>query len=111
MGLFDNIMPQEQQGSSIDILKDLLNPENIEMKTDLTLRKIQALVQVRYWLTCRVNKDITPEENLSDCLSYYLQLLVSYNRQSREESIKGISEMKDALLNNELIMSSMLPKK
>lgn len=95
-------MGTDETKSPIDVLIELLDKKNVEMKTDLNISQIKILFQVKWFteILKEDNKDKDPFTIFSDVIDYFLQLMVSYKRQSRKESIKGISEVKRELLDS-----------
>ncbi len=80
--------------STVDILKRLLNSKDIELKTHVEIEQIQVLTQLKWFELCDTFPDRDPFNNMAAALNYYLQLMTSLDRKSREEIISAISEMK-----------------
>lgn len=98
--MFEDMFSGGEQGSPIDILNSLLDPANITMKTDLNMTQIQIAAQI-YWFKLikdPTNKDKTVAELKVMWAEYVMQLMVSYKRESRKESIKGVTDMSNKMM-------------
>lgn len=97
----------------MEVLTDLLEKENIELKTHLTIEQIKVLIQLKWHslIYKKENLDKDPMELLTEVLDYYLQLKVSLNREGRKEIIKGITEVREKFLESSLIEDRLSPKK
>ena len=109
--MFESLLQGNQQKSAVDVLDTLLDPKNITMKTDLNMTQIKILCQLKWYSLLKdpSYKDKSPTELLDLVMTYFLELMVSLKRKSREESIKGIAEMKDKLLDQQLLLA--MPKR
>lgn len=94
--MFENMFNMEE-GNSIDILNNLLNNNNITMKTDLNMLQIKELIKIKWFseLHNPKNKEKSGIEILSMVMDYFMELMTSYQRKSRIEIIKGITELKE----------------
>lgn len=113
MSIFEGALPgMGNQGNPIDVLNTLLDKEDIEVKTDLNISQIKVLTQLKWYelLNTPGNLDKEPMEMLNEVVLYYLALMVSLKRKSRQEIIDGISEMKESLLNNEMLFNQLQRK-
>lgn len=99
MGLLDSLSGGEQP-TPIDVLLELLNTENIELKTDLNMTQIKVLFQAKWFtdLLKEENKDKDPYEIFQDCLIYFMQLMTSLKRQRAKEIIEGIKDMREKFM-------------
>lgn len=111
MGILDSFKRSEEAPTAIDVLFQLLDKNNIEMKTDLNISQIKILFQSKFFteMLKEENKDKDPYTIFQECIEYFLKLMTSLKRESRKEIIKGVSEMKDRLLEQTLLMNSGLP--
>lgn len=101
MGGIDNLFSGgDNVPNPIDVLNTLLDKKDIEMKGDLNMTQIKILCQVRWFKLIRdpANKDKTASALLDELMEYAQQLMVSYKRQSRTETIKGISDMSQKMM-------------
>lgn len=110
MGMFDNMMGGEGQRTPVDILDSLLDPKNIELKTDLNITQIKVLTQIDWYkrLANPDNKDKHPLELLAETLTYYMSLMASLKRKSREESIEGIKQSRDSFMQNDPVIGQVM---
>lgn len=110
--MFEGLMSGGNDSNPVKVLEKLLDPDNVEMITDLNITQIQVLCQLKWFISANrpenKGKDL---ELLDEILTYYLTLMVSVGRKSREEIIKGISEMKEALMSQENLISSIRSNK
>lgn len=109
--MFDNLFGGQDSSSPIDVLNSLISPDNVAMKTDLNMTQIKILVRLKWFSERRKpeNKNKDPMETFTEkVIPYYLELMVSLKRKSREEIIKGISELKSELLQTELMMQGLI---
>lgn len=84
---------QAYEGDSVEqILRDLLNDKNIELKTELKnplmMSKARLLVT---W--CRAEGLTTTADLLEAFIEFYVRDMVSYNRSSRTEITQAIAEI------------------
>lgn len=98
--MFDELIKGEDDQSSVDVLNNLTMPEFINMKTDLQMKAIRKLLEVKYF-ELRL-KGIADVEILGELMEYYKELMVSYNRSGRKEIITGIANMRDRYVEEEL---------
>jgi len=89
-GIFDGLIPMQEKDSLEQILNNLLNPDNIEMKTEiqrpLNLTKLKML---SIWLR---NEGMISAANLIDGFIYEFRVnMVSNKRQSRKEIISALT--------------------
>lgn len=82
-----------------DILTDLLDPKDIELKADVSLSHIKILIQTRFLLNCK--DDMTIKENLEDCIEHYLKLTISKQRLSRTEITSTLKALKELELDTD----------
>lgn len=84
------------------VIEDMLKPEFINMKTDLSMSQIRALQKADWFIETftSYNDEMGIIENkknpilrLKKNLDMFKELMVSYNRLSRIESIDGIKSM------------------
>ena len=108
MGVFDSLLNPDQQKSPVDVLNSLINPENIAMKTDLNISQIRVLTRAHYVMHRLKNPKEDPMESLEVTLDYYKQLMVSLKRKSREEVIKGLSDMRPELFEPEMLGQALM---
>jgi len=90
MGIFDGLIPMQEKDSLEQILNNMLNPEHIEMKTEiqrpLNLTKLKML---SIWLR---NEGMISCANLIDGFIYEFRVnMVSNKRQSRKEIISALT--------------------
>lgn len=88
-----------ESDNAMDVLKDLLKPQNIEMKSDLNDGQIEIITKFNSF--AQVSKRF---DALLPTLNKYMMMKCSLNRQSRGEIVKGISEIKQAILEQENIL-------
>lgn len=104
----------EDNTNPIEVLMRLLDPKDIEMITDLNMSQIHILSELKYHqeLDKTENRDRSGMDILvNEVIPYLLKLMVSNRRKSREETIKGVSELKDTLLESSLLASGLIPRK
>lgn len=91
-GLFDN-MPEEQ--NPIDVLNNFFNEQTPETKTQIgSLKKIRVLCNLRMQLLLLDGiSQKTVNEKIEEVINYYLVLMYSYKRKSREEVKDGIKAL------------------
>jgi len=97
MGIFDS-MQIGQESSPIDALMELLNKENIELKTDLNITQIKILFQLHFFTNLKKtgNKEKDPYQIFWESIEYFLCLMTSLKRERAKEIIKGLTEMKES---------------
>lgn len=83
-----------QQGSDnpTALLLNLLEKENIELKTDLSLQQIKTVVKLRWYLLVLNNREKNPYELFLELLDYFMVLMCSNDRKSRKEIISGLQQ-------------------
>lgn len=113
MTILDNFGTNDES-NPISILKDLINPKDIEMKSDITSKKLGVIMDI-YW-NYLINKKEFRNKNSQDLLwnefvPYLLKLSVSLNRNSRKESIEGISKINERLIEQDYILRGLIDKK
>lgn len=91
----------KKETNPLDILKDLFDNNSITMKTQVSPNQFRALVRAK-WLE-EVNKPINSRKTGLEILNgivipYALELMVSVNRQSREEAKVILSNIAGTLL-------------
>lgn len=101
----------DDTSNPVDVLKSLLEKDNIELKTQLSMSKIKVLTQLKWFSVIENSENVSLDTQLSEVIEYYLALLVSLKRKSREETIKGLSEMREALLQEDLALRQIGGKK
>lgn len=93
----------------VDVLSELLNADNIEMKTDLDIGQIKVLMQLK-WMAVLKDEDNKNKEPfglfVDEVVPYVMMLYTSYKRKRSEEIVKGVTEMKEALM-----MQGLMDKK
>lgn len=91
-----------------DMLTELLNPDNISMKTDLNMTQIRILCKMKWFQLIKdpENKDKEPVEIFNMVLIFFMELMTSLKRKSREEHIQGIKGLSN--LNEQFIQQSPL---
>lgn len=99
--MFEDILT-DNESTSIDVLIKLLEKQDIETKTELEMAQIKLLTKAKWFalLSDKENKDKTAEELILKTLEYYMEIKTSYQRKRSSEIIKGLSEMKEILLEN-----------
>lgn len=108
--MFEDLMGDDTS-NPVDVLKSLLEKDNIELKTQLSMSKIKVLTQLKWFSVIENSENVSLDTQLSEVIEYYLALLVSLKRKSREETIKGLSEMREALLQEDLALRQIGGKK
>ena len=110
--MFENLLGNDSQKSSVDVLDSLLNTENIDMKTDLDLGKIKVLCQLKWFSLLKnpFNKTKTAMDLLDETLEYYKVLMCSLDKNRVNDIIKGISDMKQQFI-EEMRLKEMLQNK
>lgn len=100
MGFLDSLGSGEDKKSAIDVLMELLNKENIEMKTDLNISQIKVLWQSYFFteLLKEENMEEDPFKIFQESLVYFMQLMTSIKRKRAEEIIQGVSKMREEFL-------------
>lgn len=75
-----------------ELLNDLVNPNNIYLKTIIKKPQLRSIIQMKWMIELRNpdNKDKTSMQILSDILDWYFGLLISIDGQSRKDIIDGI---------------------
>lgn len=111
--MFEGLLQGSDQKSPIDVLVKMLDPEDVIMKTDVNMTQIKICCHLKY--LAELEKDENKfktglEIFLDEVIPYFFMLMVSLKRKSREESIKGISEMKEKFMDQQLILSGV-PKR
>lgn len=110
--MFEGLMTGNNDSNPVKVLEKLLDPNNVEMITDLNITQIQVLCQLKWFISAnRLENKGKDLELLDEILTYYLTLMVSVGRKSREEIIKGISEMKEALFQQESLLNNIRSNK
>lgn len=94
---------EDKQTNPTDLLLDLNSPENIELKTQTTTEGIRVEVELEYWKHIKNGEHFIVA--LQKAMLLQKKLMVSYKRQSRSESIKGISEMREQFQEQEKIIA------
>lgn len=89
-GIFDGLISMQEKDSLEQILNSMLNPENIEMKTEIqrptNLTKLKIL---SIWLR---NEGMINCANMIDAFIYEFRVnMVSNKRQSRKEIISALT--------------------
>jgi hypothetical protein len=95
--------------SAISILKDLLDQDNIVIKSQVTMKQIRSLLRVK-WESERQkpeNKTKRPIQIIQDeIVPYYLALKCSYLRKSRSELLDALKQLNEKFIEKE---QGMLP--
>lgn len=99
--MFENLLSDNDQ-NSIDVLMEFLKKDNIELKTDLEMSHIKGTLIFKWFKLRKVYPDKSPEELMDMWASYYMELKTSYKRQRESALMKGLSEMKDIMLENQM---------
>lgn len=94
-------MQGEEEKSSIDVLMELLNKENPEIKTELEMSQIKIKVMARWYKNI---KTMEAAEALDDALSYYDVVKMSYKRKREQQIIKGVTELSERFQQEQLMM-------
>lgn len=81
------------KSNQIDALLELITTNNIEIKTDLNITQIRILTQVKYYKLLEEYPEKSSMEILSEVVEYYLTLMCSLKRKSRQEVIDGLKQM------------------
>lgn len=85
-----NNLFQGEGAEKWEVLKDLMNPRNIEMKTDLTPKQIKGIIQLEHIIKIAENSGIDLRYikiNIARSIKIHN---VSKNRLGRGEVIQGI---------------------
>ena len=89
-GIFDGLIPMQEKDSLEQILNNMLDPENIEMKTEIQRPvNLTKLKMLSIWLR---NEGMINCANMIDAFIYEFRVnMVSNKRQSRKEIISALT--------------------
>lgn len=88
MSLFDE-MKKTSNINAEQILNELLNAENIELKTHI-LQPLNLTTLKTIAVKLRADGFIKSADTIDAFIDYYLRYMVSWNRQSREEIVRSV---------------------
>lgn len=98
MGIFDKFTAVGNTDKSpIDVLLDLLQKENIELKTDLNITQIRILWQMKFYTDLKRFPKDDPYKLLWNSLEYFMLLMTSLKRERVREIIKGLTDMRESM--------------
>lgn len=101
--MFDNMLGLEQQPSAVDALIKLMESELSERITELEMSQIKILTINKWYFLLKMYPEKKAVEILDETLKYYQELKVSYKRKGRNDIIKGVTEMRDSMIQEKLI--------
>lgn len=109
MSFLDGFTDQQEKPSVIDVLLDLLQKENIELKTDLNISQIEVLWKQYFFtkLLSAENEEKDPYRILWESLEYFMLLMTSLKRQRSKEIIDGVKNMKPELFEEVNFLKSL----
>jgi hypothetical protein len=90
--------------TAVDILREMIDPKNIVIKSEVNMEKIRVLLKIKWFSEIKKdsNKNKPVMEIFQDqIIPYYLSLMCSLNRQSRKEVIDAIKDINDKFISNE----------
>lgn len=98
--MFDFMGGGDQELDVISVLNKFFDPDSPETKTQIdSMSKIRVLCEQKWFsLMFDTTSDLTIYEKREAVFHYYLVLLYSYQRKSREEvkdSVKGLIRMEE----------------
>lgn len=106
--MFDNLLNEgEEKPTGVDVLLKLIENEDSTRISDLEMQQIKIAV-IDYWFYQIIELKKSALEAKHNCINFYMKIKASYKRKGREEIVKGVSEMKDALLQAGLIQRGMV---
>lgn len=101
--MFDNLMQEDLKQTGVDALLKLIDHKDVDRITDYEMAQIRVLTIAKWHYYLQTYPEKKAIEILNMTLDYYKELKVSYKRKGRQEIVKGVSEMKEALLEHGLI--------
>lgn len=113
MDEISNMLFGGDSNTAIDVLSNLLNKEDIELKSDLTMQQVKVLLQIKWFkeISKKENLDKSPMEILQEfIIPYFLALMCSVERKSRKEVIEAIKDMNEKFMQPESILNAMSSK-
>lgn len=96
--MFENI-DSNSDFDPFKVINELISPKNIDLKTRLNSKQIKILVKTKFLELIRVNRTFPPDKSLTEIelfmkiLEYYKNLKVSYRGQSRDEILRGVTDV------------------
>lgn len=111
--MFEGLLSGDGKSSIVEVLEKLLDPVDIQLKTDLNINQIRVLTQLKWYseLDKPENRDKDAFTILMVVMDYYLQLMTSLKRKSRGEVVEAIKEMSKELAMPDSLIGGMFPKK
>lgn len=114
--MFSGMMAGADPENAVSVLKQLLNKDDIEMKTDLNINQIKILTQLKLLNLLKEKaadgKDkYTAKEALEMTIEYYLALMVSLRRQSWTQITDAVKAMKPEYSDQNVIGAAFGGKK
>lgn len=98
--MFSSMMTGGDTDNAVSVLKQLLDKENIEMKTDLNINQIRVLTQLKLLHLLKEKDPVTQKdrytakEALEKTIEHYLMLMVSLRRQSWTQITDAVKSMR-----------------
>lgn len=105
--MFEGMFDSGGDASPIGVLNNLMETENITLKTDLNMTQIQIAAQL-YWfklIKAPEHRGKTVAELRVLWAEYVMELMVSYKRQGRGEMIKGVTDFSQRLMESFSLMN------
>lgn len=100
-----------QQKSAVEGLTELLNPENISMKTVVNSTQLKSMFKIKLAIELRKQQDKKPLEVLDEVLLWYLTILPSKNGLRSQQIVDGLKDMRETLLESEMITKQLSAKR
>ena len=97
--LFSGMFGGGESSNPVDALKQLLNIEDIELKTDLNIQQVKVLTQL-YWFSLikdPANEKVSTQELVQQTMLYYMKLSCSIDRKREKAIVDALSKMNPEL--------------
>lgn len=110
-GFLDSISNDNQTPSPVDVFFSMLDSTNIAQKTDLNMSQIKHLFRLRWYTEVlkEENRNKDPYVIFQSCLDYFMVLMCSLKRKSRDEIVDMFKSIKDSL-NDQISLANPLQK-
>lgn len=100
-----------QQKSAVEGLTELLDPKNISLKTVVNSTQLKSMFKLKLSIELRKNPDKEPLDILDELLLWYLTVLPSKNGLRSQQIVDGLKDMRETLLESELITKQLSSKR
>lgn len=95
--MFEGLIPSnKEKPSNTEILGMLLSNDNVNLHTDMNMRRIRTLCQIKWFrLSMDLADNRTPLEKFDEIMEYYKELLISNKRIREDKIIDGLKHIEE----------------